>query len=320
MEFELIKKLVEYCDKRFFGKKLHYNITSNGTLLTEEIIRYLERHEIHLMVSLDGPKDINDMNRVFADGRGTFDTVMEKLHLIGKVSPEYAKTLSLSMVMDPVNDFDCINEISVDYNELQIATLSAALVDKEYDQESPEFSEEYSSKFEYQMFLAILSHFGRFPKEEVSPIAKQGVTNILSDAIRLQLGSPMRQEGAPGGPCVPGKMRLFCNVDGNLYPCERVSETSPAMKIGSLQEGFNLDNARKLLNIGMLTENICRECWSFRLCTTCAKKADVGTDALSIKQKLLCCNSVRNVAYSKLFNAICMKEIPIYYHEQLWRK
>lgn len=319
LEFGLIQKLVDYCKMRFFGKVLNFNITSNGTLLTEEMVRYFEAEGIRLMISLDGPKDINDRNRVFADGRGTYDTVMEKIRMINRVSPDYAKNMALSMVIDPMNDFDCINEITVDYNEMQFATLNAALVDKDYDMESPEFSEEYSSKYEYQMFLAILAYFGRYPKENVSPISYQGIVALLNEMARNGEGSPLRPIDAPGGPCIPGKLRMFCNVDGDLFPCERVSETSPTMKIGSIYTGFNVEQAKELLNVGALSEKACKDCWSFRYCTTCAKKADVGADTLSLKQKVSHCNSVRNSAYSKLRNMICMQEIPVYYNKQIWR-
>lgn len=56
------------------------------------------------------------------------------------------------------------------------------------------------------------------------------------------------------GPCVPGIQRLFVDVEGNLYPCERVSEASKAVRMGHIDTGFDIDKARALLNIGKLTE------------------------------------------------------------------
>ena len=50
------------------------------------------------------------------------------------------------------------------------------------------------------------------------------------------------------GPCIPGSRRLFVNINGDFYPCERVSETSPRMKIGSLEQGFEVRNMKYLLN------------------------------------------------------------------------
>ena len=37
---------------------------------------------------------------------------------------------------------------------------------------------------------------------------------------------------------IPGSRRLFVNINGDFYPCERVSETSPRMKIGVIRTGI----------------------------------------------------------------------------------
>ena len=63
------------------------------------------------------------------------------------------------------------------------------------------------------------------------------------------------------GPCVPGIQRLFVDVEGNLYPCERVSEASKAVRMGHIDTGFDIDKARALLNIGKLTEKECKQCF-----------------------------------------------------------
>ena len=47
-----------------YGKELSFNITCNGSLLTPEIIRCFSENSVNLMSSLDGPKEINDKNRV----------------------------------------------------------------------------------------------------------------------------------------------------------------------------------------------------------------------------------------------------------------
>lgn len=51
-------------------KTISYNITSNGSLLTDEIIKFMIEHDFSLRISLDGPKEINDINRIYHDGQG----------------------------------------------------------------------------------------------------------------------------------------------------------------------------------------------------------------------------------------------------------
>lgn len=41
LEFELIKECVAYAEDKLEGKKIEYSVTTNATLLTDEIIDYL---------------------------------------------------------------------------------------------------------------------------------------------------------------------------------------------------------------------------------------------------------------------------------------
>ncbi len=316
LEFPLIQKLVAYCKERFEGKKLTFSLTTNGTLLSDEMIRYFEAHDISMMISLDGPKEINDQNRVFADGRGTYDSVMEHVYRIFKIAPEYAEKLQISMVMDPENDFDCINAICLQGEELKRLNIMPSIIDREYDGTDVVFAEEYTWKYEYQRFLANLSYFGRYPEDEVSPVASRSVTAAVSDNIKINTSMGLHRIDAPSGPCVPGQARLFVDVNGRLFPCERVSENSPAMCIGTLDDGFYEENAQRILNIGHLTENACKKCWCFRYCSLCAKKADTGSRHLSAKFRLSHCNESKAMAYSKLKQYLLFKEIPVFYPAQ----
>lgn len=319
LEFPLLRRVVEYCEQRFLGKKLTFSITTNGTLLSDEMVRYFEAHDVSLMISLDGPKEINDQNRVFADGRGTYDTVMERIARLREIAPEYAQKVAISMVMDPENDFDCINSIYLDCNELSRLNIMSTIVDRDYSGEAVAVSEEYTWKYEYQRFLAILAAFGRFPVDEISPIAHRSVISSISNNAKIDSSKSLYSVDAPSGPCVPGQMRLLADVNGRLFPCERVSETSPAMCIGTLDAGFDVESTYRLLNVGSLTEDTCKKCWCFRHCSLCAKKADDGSPTLSSTAKLSFCNEARAGAHGKLRQYLLFKETPIYYAEQTRR-
>lgn len=278
LAFDLIKNVVAYAETVFKGKNVSYNITTNGTLLDEEKINFLIEHEFNLMISLDGPKEINDLNRIYPDGSGTYDSIMQKIHLIQEKYPDFAEKLRISMVMDPSNDFDCINSISLDGKGFKPLNLSATIIDTGYDYDNTlNYSEDYIWKSEYHIFLAFMSYWGRYPIEKVSSISRLVVQKALNDLYKFEEAQPIKICDVPSGPCIPGQMRLFSDINGNLFPCERVSETSEAMKIGSLKDGFDLEQIKYLLNFSQSTEDWCKSCWAFRYCNQCAKKADDGT-------------------------------------------
>lgn len=318
LAFDLIKDVVDYVENVFKGKKISYNMTSNGTLLDEEKINFLIENDFSLMISLDGPKEINDLNRVYPDGSGTYDSIMEKIHLIHEKYPDYAEKLSISMVMDPSNDFDCINSITLDGEDFKPLNLNATIIDTDYDYDNPlNYSEDYIWKFEYNIFLAFMAYWGRYPIEKISSISRSVVQKALNDLYKFEESPEIKTYDVPSGPCIPGQMRLFSDVNGNLFPCERVSESSEAMKIGSLEEGFDLEQIEYLLNFSQLTEEECKNCWAFRYCNQCAKKADDGTKKMSKDLKLSNCIESKASAYEEIMQYLIMTEIPKYYGDQI---
>lgn len=80
LEFELIRKCVHYAQSIMPGKEIEYSMTTNGTLLNKEVIEYLVKNNFKITVSIDGPKEVHDRSRHFADtDKGSFDVILENL-------------------------------------------------------------------------------------------------------------------------------------------------------------------------------------------------------------------------------------------------
>lgn len=81
LNFDMVKYIV---NKAFFlnkekKKELKFEIVTNLTLLNDDIIEFLSQNKIGICTSLDGPKNIHDMNRKFIDGRGTYQNVTKMI-------------------------------------------------------------------------------------------------------------------------------------------------------------------------------------------------------------------------------------------------
>lgn len=313
---EIIQQVIAYSEKLFLGKELSFNITTNGTLLNEKYIQYFKKHNVSLMISLDGNKEINDSNRVLQDGTGTYDIVMKKIAMVRQVEPDYAKKMQISVVIDPQKDFDCFNSIYIQEKDFDHLFVAATVVDKEYDNDKIDMSETYIWKSKYHRFLGVLSYLKRIDKDYVSPIVYLSVMADIKRCHDMDLYHRLLEIDAPGGPCIPGQLRLFCNVDKKLFPCERVSETSSISCIGSLDEGFNMENVKKFLNVGQVAGEECKYCWSFRYCILCGKKADDGHGKMDPQIKLKHCPESRSSAEIIFKLKLLFKEVPNYYGKQ----
>ncbi|MDQ0089909.1 uncharacterized protein J2T12_003322 [Paenibacillus anaericanus] len=295
LEFPLIKECIEYAETKAEGKRITFNITTNGTVLTDKIIEYLELHNVSLMISLDGPREVQDKNRRFASRDvGTFDKIISNLEAVKSKYPEYYKKISFNAVMDPQNDFNCSSEFFSSEEVLKDSFINASALNTEYSENELATPDSFIEKWSYEVFKLFLSKLGRLDEKWVSKLVNSHFDRIKVNMHEKRKPSNFLPETVHhGGPCIPGAQRLFMNVHGNFYPCERVSELSQAMNLGNVDEGFDIENARKLLNIGNLTENECKNCWNFRFCTLCAAACD-NLNGLSREHKLTHCSGVTN--------------------------
>lgn len=315
LEFDLIKKIVAYAEEIFSQKELLFNITTNGTLLTLENVAFFTEKKITMLLSIDGPKEIHNINRRFAiNGKGSFDVIIQNVRMIQKNFPDYLKKVSINMVMDPQNEYDKIN--TVFENEILKDTLSrASVIDDSYSIEKNIYSEKYIEQKEYNMFLAYLRQLKRIDSDKVSPIAMYELSELNNKISKFGKKISLPIVGSHSGPCIPGQARLFINVEGLMYPCERVSEESSIMQIGNLDTGFDFDKARLLLDVASLTADDCQNCWAINHCTICSKFADDG-DNLSADMKISHCNNTRYQTLDTLKSIVLFQEGKTCYGEK----
>ncbi len=80
----LIREMVAYAERRAaeVDKAVDFSLTTNATLLTEEIVDWLDAHRFGLTVSMDGPKALHDRHRKTVGGKGTYDVVAAKSRML----------------------------------------------------------------------------------------------------------------------------------------------------------------------------------------------------------------------------------------------
>ncbi len=88
LNFGLMKETVAYGNElaRKQGIQLRYALTTNGTVMTDEILTFIKEHVPHVAVSLDGTALVNDRERQFRNGsRGVHDSVVETIGKLKEV-------------------------------------------------------------------------------------------------------------------------------------------------------------------------------------------------------------------------------------------
>ena len=72
LNWRTMKACIDHCAEKKYD--VTYGVTTNLTILNDEMVEYIDKHNIHLLVSIDGTKDIHDKNR-----SNSFDSVYKNL-------------------------------------------------------------------------------------------------------------------------------------------------------------------------------------------------------------------------------------------------
>ena len=275
-----------------------------------ERARFLAENDFNIAISLDGSKKEHDTCRKFPDGSGSFDTVMQNIRDLSRSYPEYTKkSVSFFTTVNPFMDLGCvmeyfkadeiINEKHITYNMMVLKDLK----NKQDYQES--FFQ--IQKFEY--IKALFSLIGKLDKKEISPLVYTSINYAKKTKQLLHRKSELSPIVHPGGPCMPGILRLFARYDGALFPCERVNENRDFYCIGTVEEGLFLDRMRDILNIGKLTEEECKTCWNLRRCSMCSNEIEFhGNERPGKEDKLKLCREKKGSAEGELYEQSVLKE------------
>jgi uncharacterized protein len=230
MNVDLIKHCVNYVEKRYYGKKVHYAMTTNGTLFDDGSMEFLAENSFQLLVSIDGPEIIHDARRRFASNdEGSFSTIMANVARIKEFYPEYyQENVNFNAVLNAEQNFSIINDFISNNNTLDTNKFMLNFVTDNYTDQETIISEEFHADRAYEFFKLLLSKLGEFSKDKVSHLLDSQFNEIY---LRCFQNIEIEQERIPekfhhGGPCIPGAQRLFVDTSGKLFPCERVSESS----------------------------------------------------------------------------------------------
>ena len=89
--FPTIKEAVQASEEYCMAHQAQipaFTITTNGTLIDREVIEFFKRHNFSVTISLDGPQHINDKQRQFPSGKGTYDIIKKKIDLLRSAGVE----------------------------------------------------------------------------------------------------------------------------------------------------------------------------------------------------------------------------------------
>jgi uncharacterized protein len=288
LNFELIKKTKNYFERLPWDKhgikknQLNYGINSNLSIFNNDIMHFLASNNVKLYASLDGPKEENDKNRIFKNGRGTFDRVFMNLMTLKKNHPDYFKNSVLILSLDSKNlDMDrCLNFFENlkkedknnfgigDYAPFPMSKRGEIVLDaeEEYEASVNNFNEDVD-RFKSKISVIDIESFDRLGKTD---------SDLMDEIKKLKRYFSIKMDNPSGRDslnqmitCPMGFDNLMVSTNGDFHMCHLTDGSVP---IGNCSEGLNFDKIKSMyLKYNKIFDNKeCKSCWAFNFCDLCA--------------------------------------------------
>lgn len=265
---EIIVPTVEYAEA-IYPKLVKFNMTTNGTLLDKEKIEFLSSHNIPILLSMDGNKAIQDINRPCRNGDSSFDLVEPNIQYILNYLPftTFRATINQNNCSTLFED-TYLYAISKGFKNIFLCPNAR----EEWTEENLNILHNEINKIWTYIILSFLNN------EE--PIHQSMVDGIFIDILRLDLQTFYKEKEIlnPNRTiyrCGLGVTSLSINYKGDLFACQEQDsrDTNDYFYIGDIFNGINKEKHSKILSdyfkneiIQNSNENMCLVCPVRQVC------------------------------------------------------
>ncbi|MDX1358441.1 MAG: thioether cross-link-forming SCIFF peptide maturase [Clostridia bacterium] len=246
LNFDVIKKTVEYAlsEQAKYGKAVHFTITTNGTILDEGSLEFINENMDNVVISLDGRKEIHDRYRLYPDGRGSYEIAVENAKKI--VSGRNGKSYFVRGTFTR-NNLDFANDVrhlaSFGFRDISIEPVTGG----EFGLDEHELGEVLE---EYETFSS------EYAKQEDYTFYHFNISLYNSPCIYKRLTA-----------CGAGFEYGAVTPDGEIFACHRLAGIDE-FKLGTVDDDeFDEELANKMKNNNVGNIEKCRGCWAKYFCS-----------------------------------------------------
>lgn len=223
LKYDMIRELTEYAQRegRRAGTRMHFRLSTNGTLFEEENLKFFRENNILFAISLDGDQEAHDAQRVFSGGRGSFEVLDGKLDMILRHNPY---TVVTSVVTPPTVDRL--------YSSIQYMwSRGIRFVAHQLDYTNPDWTPEHFAMLEKS--YRQLSDF----YVEKARAGEHFFFTLFDEKLKSHADSPIEL----GQNCDFGARKVSVAPDGRVFPCVQFVSDRPDSAdycIGHVEEGL----------------------------------------------------------------------------------
>ena len=275
MNWDVVKQLVAYARsiEKEHNKNFRFTLTTNGLLIDDEVIDFLNKEMSNVVLSLDGRREVHDLFRKDYAGNGSYDRIIPKFKRL--VEARGGKNYYMRGTFTHNNvDFteDIFHMADLGFTELSMEPVVSAPDDPcaLTDEDLPKLFEQYE----------ILAKEMIKRKQEGRPFT------FYHYMIDLKNG-PCIYKRITG--CGSGTEYMAVTPWGELFPCHQFVG-DPKYSLGNIWDGVkNKECQDEFRSCNAYARKECRDCWAKLYCSGgCAANAYHATGSINGVYKYGC--------------------------------
>lgn len=255
MIMDTIKEIIKYArgNEAKWNKKIRFTMTTNATLLNDEMMEYMDKEMGNIILSLDGRKEVNDKVRVKPDGSGSYNDILPNIKkMISKRTK--GKTFYVRGTFTRQNtDFyqDVMSMLNEGFREISIEPV---VLEKGHplairEEDIPVIFDNYDKLY-----------------EEMLRRKREGKDEFTFYHFNIDLqGGPCVYKRISG--CGAGFEYVAITPQGDVYPCHQFVGKEE-YKLGSVYDDtYNKELSKKFKHAHIYNKPKCRDCWARFYCS-----------------------------------------------------
>ncbi|MFB2973990.1 anaerobic sulfatase maturase [Aerosakkonema sp. BLCC-F183] len=229
MGVDFFRKAIAFQEKyKKPGMTFENSMQTNATLLNDEWCEFFKENNFLLGVSIDGPRELHDANRVDKGGRPTFDKVMRGLRLLQKHGVEFNVLTTVNRVNGdyPLEVYRFLRD-EVGATWMQFIPIVERINEDGLTlyQKGNTVSDRSVKAEQYGQFLIAI--YDEWVRNDVGKVYVQGFEAALSNWLGLGFSGVCLFDATCG-------KALAFEHNGDLYSCDHFVE--PDYLLGNIQK------------------------------------------------------------------------------------